>query len=543
MKTGDYMSRIIEKALKTHKITGAAIALVNGDEKMIRHFGYADKADKIPVRPETLFRIGSITKVFTASAVMQLHEQKKLDIDRPVIDYIPEFTVLSYEPALKPITIRDILCHHSGLPCDNLKNYFTTDPEAFHSVTNYLNKAWMVSPPGRMFYYSNLGYELLGVLISRVTGTPYHRYMEEAVLKPLGMAASGIVLSDAMRARLSKPYQKDKEQVEEDMKGLPEGGICSTAEDMAGFISAMLAGGKALYSDKSTLASMFEIQYPSLPLDMSFKNGLGWFVGRPKIDSAGKSVWHDGGTPHFFSLVVLIPGKNIGICLLTNSTGGSIMNHILADELLQSVMKEKYQIDIPAQERQKSEPVIPENAGDCSGRFFTASGIATVRRSAKHSTIRLPSGRFRLKPFAPDWFNLRLMLFGLIPLKLKALSSLRIGLPEINEEKVLVMEQIGFRSPAGKIFRSLNTSEAWESRVGHYICTGEKNPRLKAFDLLKTREGLCISLKTAKMGKLKLYLDVQNDEQAITVGFGRYTGETIIVEEEGINVFGLIFRK
>lgn len=169
--------------MKTYRVTGASISIVNGAEPAyIKHFGLADKKRNISVGDSTLFKIGSITKVFTASAVMQLAEQGKIDIDKPIKDYIPEFSVKSRFNGARPITVRDIVCHHSGLPCDNLSGYFTEDLRAFHSVIPYLHNAFTVCPPGEMFYYSNIGYELLGVLVNRISGLPFHDYVETMIL-------------------------------------------------------------------------------------------------------------------------------------------------------------------------------------------------------------------------------------------------------------------------------------------------------------------------------------------------------------------------
>ncbi len=544
MDYGDRITTLAGKAVKTHKVTGASIAIISGNEPLlIRNFGYSDKRNRIPVKEDTIFRIGSITKVFTASSVMQLAEQGKIDIDHPVKDYIPEFSCRSRIPLESPITVRDILCHHSGLPCDNLQNYFSADPYAFHSVINYLQNAWLVCPPKKMFYYSNLGYEVLGVLISRLSGIPYHEYIETLLLKECGMNSSAIILSDEQIKDLSRPYRNGKEQTEGMMKHIPEGGIHSTSSDMGLFMKSILAGGKGIFAESKTLEAMLIPQHQGNNFDMDFVNGLGWFIGKPGLDYAGKVIWHDGGTPNFFSLMVLIPERKLGIIILTNSATGSIMNHKLSTEILQILLKELYGIPTPEIRERNRTHVSQDDLSKSTGRFFTLQGIATVEVSCKRLIARMPSGTFLLHKCNDGWFTLSLLLFKILPLRLKGLSMIRICVLKIDGEKVLAIEQLGIRSLQGKLFRPLNTSEAWKNRTGEYVCVNESNPRLKSFRLISDAVGIKLLVNTDKIGHLNFYLDVINDSEAITTGYGRYTGETIILSENSIILFGLVFQK
>jgi CubicO group peptidase (beta-lactamase class C family) len=535
---------LVRNAMRNHAVVGASVSIIIGNEPVaLKHFGFSDKANKILVNDSTLFKIGSITKVFTASAVMQLVEQNKIDVDKPIKEYLPEFSVKSRFESSNPITIRDILCHHSGLPCDNLNGYFTENLEAFHSIIPFLNNAYTVCQPGQMFYYSNVGYELLGILVSRISGLPFHEYIDTVFLNKNGMYNSAISLSDEKRNNLSKPYRKGKEQVETMMKGVPEGGIHSTASDMAIFMDSLLNSGKNIFNHPDTLEAMLTPQYPGNPMDMSFVNGLGWFIGKPGLDHGGKVIWHDGGTPNFFSLMVLIPQRKLGLTILTNSSTGALMNHTISVEILRLLLNENHRITVPTSQEMPHPDISPQKMRSMTGRFYSISGIINVFISGKHLIAKLPSGIFRLKPHSDGWFGVLFMLFGFFPLNLKKLAMVRIGVPEINGEKVFAFEQLGFRSAQGQQYRTLRSSEIWKQRTGEYVCVNEKNPRLKSFKLIDTPDGLALSAVVDKIGRLKLFLDVVNDSEAITVGFGRYTGETIHGFEDTLTVFGIQFKK
>lgn len=136
------LSSIISAEMKRHKITGVSIA-VNDDGKTVwsEGFGYSDKEERIAATPHTVYRIGSITKVFTATAIMQLVEHGLLDLDKPVSDYLPEFTINTRFTQSKSITIRDLMTHHSGLPSDNLNGFYT---RSAMKCQNGLAQRWII---------------------------------------------------------------------------------------------------------------------------------------------------------------------------------------------------------------------------------------------------------------------------------------------------------------------------------------------------------------------------------------------------------------
>lgn len=151
----------IEREIKAAKIPAVSVALVDGGKTVwAQGFGYADKKRKIPATPDTVFRVASVSKLFTATLAMQLAEQGKLHIDRPVQTYIPEFSIINRFAGSAPITPRNLMSHHSGLPDNKLSG---TQPEPLSAVVPYLKTQYLLYPPDSGFRYSNLGYNLLGV--------------------------------------------------------------------------------------------------------------------------------------------------------------------------------------------------------------------------------------------------------------------------------------------------------------------------------------------------------------------------------------------
>lgn len=152
-------------------VEGLSIAIVD-DQQIIwsQGFGYADKAKQINATPETVYRVGSISKLFTDTLVMQLAEQGKLDIDQPLKTYLPDFAIKTRFPDAEPITPRNIMTHHSGLPGDMGNGMWTKNPQPFRHLTSLLKDKYVAYPPNNIWSYSNLGITLLGTMLEKLTG-------------------------------------------------------------------------------------------------------------------------------------------------------------------------------------------------------------------------------------------------------------------------------------------------------------------------------------------------------------------------------------
>ena len=171
--TEKYLSWLVEHEMSDNDITGLSIALID-DQQVVwqQGFGYADLANKVPATPETIYRAGSIAKVFTAAATMQLAEQGKLDIDQPLAAALPEFAIKTRFPKAGPVTPRNIMTHHSGLPSNFLRDMYVRDPGRFETVVEGLHDEHLAFPPDYVFSYSNVGMALLGAV--PVADTPAH---------------------------------------------------------------------------------------------------------------------------------------------------------------------------------------------------------------------------------------------------------------------------------------------------------------------------------------------------------------------------------
>ena len=207
-RTRDSITSLIQEEMKRFSVQGLSIAIVD-DQKIVwaRGFGYADVNNRIPAKPETIYPAGSIAKLFTIAAALQLQEQNKIDIDQPLQAYLPEFSVKTRFLGSNPITIRSIMTHHSGLPSDRLKEMISRSPIPLKDRVKDLRGEWVAYPPDAIFSYSNVAIQLLGYLVERVCAKDFASYMKESLFHPMGMNHTSFVIEPHVKPLLSKGYR------------------------------------------------------------------------------------------------------------------------------------------------------------------------------------------------------------------------------------------------------------------------------------------------------------------------------------------------
>ena len=318
-----FLDGIIPLQLAREDIAGATISVVkDGKLFFAKGYGFADVSKRVPVSVDgTLFRPGSISKLFTWTAVMQLVEQRKLDLDRDVNDYL-DFKI---PPAFsKPVTLREIMTHTAGFE-ETIKQLFVGDAKDLIPLDQYV-KTYLparIYPPWTTPAYSNFATTLAGYIVQRVSGEPYETYIEQHILKPLAMNSTSFrqPLPDALKDRMSKGYTVASKEPGhfEYVEVVPAGACSTTATDMARFMIAHLQDGRfeetqILQPDTARL--MHSRQFANLP-DM---NGmaLGFYE---ETRNGHRIIGHAGDTDYFHSDLHLLPDANLGFFISYNSGG------------------------------------------------------------------------------------------------------------------------------------------------------------------------------------------------------------------------------
>ena len=318
----------IERQIERLNIPGAALAIVEDDEiAHLRGFGRARPGGEAPT-PHTPFIIGSLTKSFTALAVMQLVEDGKVELDAPVQRYLPWFRVA--DPlASAQITVRHLLNQTSGLPqLSGLRPMtdFDDSPGATERQARALSTLVLARPVGSAWEYCNMNYNLLGLIIEAASGESYEVCVQNHIFTPLQMTHTYTSQAEAKQNGLAVGHQYwfDLPFATPNMPiphgSLPAAVLISTSEDMARYLIAHLNEGR--YGDVKILsgAGVEELHrgaadFSAMGLSLG-KYGMGWFIS--KIGQM-KLLWHTGTLPHFGAYMAFLPEQDKGIVLLFNA--------------------------------------------------------------------------------------------------------------------------------------------------------------------------------------------------------------------------------
>jgi CubicO group peptidase (beta-lactamase class C family) len=317
-----FLDGFVPLQLQQDDIAGATISIVK-DGKLLfaKGYGYGDVEKKHPVVADTtLFRPGSISKLFTWTAVMQLAEQGKVDLDRDVNAYL-DFKIP--EAFGKPITVKNLLTHTPGFE-EVIKDLFV-DPSKHVNLGQYLKThiPRRIYPPGTVSAYSNYGAGLAGYIVERVSGRPFNQYVDENIFKPLGMTHSTFEqpLPNSLAAQMSNGYRSasDGPKPFEAVGPGPAGALTSTATDMARFMTAHLQGGQyagARILRPETVSLMHSRLYDLNPA----ANGMAYgFYEESR--NGHRIIGHGGDTELFHSSVHLMPDADFGFFVSYNSAG------------------------------------------------------------------------------------------------------------------------------------------------------------------------------------------------------------------------------
>jgi CubicO group peptidase (beta-lactamase class C family) len=321
-----FLDALIPSQLQNRNLAGGVVSVVkDGEVLFAKGYGYADVAAKKPVlADQTLFRPGSISKLFTATAVMQLVEQGKLELDRNVNDYL-DFTIPKTYP--EPVTLRQLLTHTAGFE-ETLKNLFVAHESDMKPLRTYLVEEMpqRIFPPGKVPSYSNYGFTLAGYIVERVSGEKFEPYVDNHILKPLRMTNSTFdqPLPPQLAAQMSKGYlsASKKPRDFEFVQAAPAGALTSTAADMTRFMLAFLEDGAVdgvSILKPETVRQMETRQFELHPM----LNGLGITFIEYSMDPV-RIIGHGGDTVYFHSDMVLVPDAHVGYFISFNTLGKNI---------------------------------------------------------------------------------------------------------------------------------------------------------------------------------------------------------------------------
>ncbi len=321
MPSDSDIRQILVDRIDTQKQSvGIVVGVIDPKGRRIVSYGALNQGDLRPLNGDTVFEIGSITKVFTSLILADMVQHGEVSLDDPVAKYLPPGVKMPTRGG-KQITLVDLSTHTSGLPRlpGNLKPQDPENPYADYTVDQlyqFLDGYTLTRDIGSQFEYSNLGGGLLGHVLSRRAGMDYESLMHRRIAAPLGMTSTAITLSPDMITRLAVGHDASMKPAKNwDLPTLAgAGALRSTANDLLKLLSAELGYTGAPL--KASMARQLSIRRPTAGIGTNTAIALGWLV---RTDEAGAVIWHNGGTGGYRTYIGFNPSTRTGVVVLSNA--------------------------------------------------------------------------------------------------------------------------------------------------------------------------------------------------------------------------------
>ncbi len=476
----------VAQSMQERRTPGLALALTSR-EKLLRvsTYGFADAKARLPVTPETLFEIGSISKSFTAIALLQLREAGKFDPLAPVTKYLPWFQIQSQ---FEPITSHHLLSHTAGIPRDR------DDIPASMMMPAALRERSTGYAPGKKFSYSNIGYQTLSYLLEELSGTPYRDVIHKNIFEPVGMKSSEPIIRHATRTRLAvgyemlyddRPAHRSHPLVEATWleHDVGDGSIAATPADLAAYLRMLLNHGAA--GDKQVISE----ESFQLLIQPAIKSGekefYGYGMGTSEEDGH-KIISHGGGMVGYSSMLRGDLDAGLGVIVFVNGPGspGGVAEFAL--KCIRAAMENK---ELPALPPPSDSKKIP-NAAEYAGIYPGAYGKRLVLTAEGESLwLTWAGAKIQLERRGKDQFFVPHPDFELFLLRFEREK------PATGEKEGKVSYAIhGGEWFANHLYsggRNFEFPRAWLAFAGHYR---SHSPWLSNFRIVNVRGKLWLML-------------------------------------------------
>jgi CubicO group peptidase (beta-lactamase class C family) len=545
-----YETLIKETMQKSH-LVGVGAALILGDSVVWKEgFGYADKENKIPFTTQSTLRVGSVTKPFTALGIMQLQEKGLLDIDEPLVKYLPQFSIKTRGTDLKEITVRSVMTHTSGLPNDIFYKAWDAT-EKYTDTLHYVKREYLAFPPNTIFHYSNIGICLLGHAIYEVSKQDYPAYMKKNVLIPIGMNNSGFIGYDKL-GHVSKTYDTDGTIVTPpNIRNIPSGTLSSNIDDLVRFAQELIAiyhGKRGGIVQPETLKRIFSEQADTAMIN-NRREVLGWSLLKNDSEFA---VLHFGSDNVSSAGLIIVPGKKMASIFLANTAGGSELAEDFCHNILEycGLSSNDYFIVHEGRPEKSGENIFSAGAlKKHIGIYAHTRSFIEVTPNNNELRLKTASSTYFLKPVSEDEF-IPSKVLG--PDKYEQMPKARFLFKDVPGYHGLIwQDEAGRREALGYRISPQNIDETWINRFGQYRLVGYNTGGKETFAQaeLLVSDNRMLQLKLFYTSGEYLYnLRIENDNELVFCGFDEIVGgDTIQFYKEKQNevmvIYGLTLKK
>lgn len=518
-----------------------SVAVLDGDAVTFAGgYGMANPERVLPATEHIRYRAGSVSKVFTAMAALQLAEQGRLNLDAPLADVLPGFRMRSRFANAGPVTPRQILRHRAGLPTDWAQGMWSDTPEPFSGLVAHLQDEYLAHPPGQLYAYSNVGFSLLGAAIERITGEPFARWMQDQILHPLRMQASAFEIAPPSGPFASVAFDaKGRVEPEPGLRDLPAGGLNTTVLDLLQLARLWFNQGRVGDRQLLSPASIAAMQTPPHPptLADNANMGLGWHLLDEELDGVGPLLWHAGGTPHHHAQLMLLPQLKLAVAVMSSSVTAGELAQDTALQALSLMVQARTGRDAVRPLRQGVDPAYPPaEPARYTGHYDTPIGVVRLSPQGQQVQARLGDQSLPLVLRPDGYLQLRARLLGLFPVDIGPLGEVAFNRHDTADGQAwLLARRRGRFTLAGTRLDPVPISAAWRRRLGTYRYDGG-DPFLAA-QIRSARvyeeDGLLLVELVAGAASTRLALAPVNDQEATLRGLGRGRGETVHARQDG----------
>ncbi len=392
------LEHFIEHERVDKNLPAISVALVDGNEIVwARGFGYADPDKKIPATALTVYRVGSVSKLFTDIGIMQMVEQGKLDLDAPLGQFLPEFKPVNQ--FTKPITLRQLMSHRAGILREPpVGHYFDpTEPRLTDTVLS-MNGLELIYEPETRVKYSNAGIAVVGYTLEYLNKQPFPRHLKQAVLNPLGMQSSAFEPEPEIKKHLAKAYMWTYrgtifEAPTFQLGMAPAGSMYSTVTDLGQFLTVLFNGGRGPGGPvikPETLQQMWEPQFKTGQGPRNF--GIGFILN---TFEGHRIVGHGGAIYGFATEVDALPDDKLGAVAVTTMDSANAVTSHITREALRLMLAVKAGKPLPA--IQTTEPIPAQMMTKLVGRYGEGERTIDLIERHKNLYVSQPMGGYEVR--------------------------------------------------------------------------------------------------------------------------------------------------
>jgi CubicO group peptidase (beta-lactamase class C family) len=564
-KSGDFqgavtvLDTIIRDDLKQQRIPGAAVALVHEGRVIYSQcYGYEDTEKKVAMTEDTYFMVGSLTKSFTALAVLKLIEQGKIDPNADIKKYIPDFSIRNFNEGEALITVNHLLTHTSGLMIDYYARFTGEKKYSNADILSQLQNEYLCFKPGSACKYSNVGYRLLSMIIEQVTGEPFGTYLEKEVFNPLGMNNSSFDYTNDVALHMSKGHNGDTEISRIDNEDKSASGLFSTLRDLTVFLKFLTSeaipsnGG---INNNQIIDSIIKNANPAIDTFYDSKNiySSGWYLNFYQFRGIHTVLSNSGGINGFCTAMAYIPEERLGIIILTNSSLGWKANMDIIARGLRGIVDAFMDSGIRGLDGGNEQNV--KSTGEYKawcGRYVGFGPMVDIIQKKDKLYAKFKGPAARLIPEGDGVFKpvIRILLMDIDVARFTEYESIRFRFGKNQQgDKFLFMEaRIGestFSIPL-HLSQKSNIPKTYSRYYGTWVLKGDNTyPNIMKLYLPSNRlvffekDGWPMIKINTWMGDGLLLLLPLSDNLARIAG----SGEIISLNDDTVNFIGLCFQK